>query len=462
MKLWKIGVFFMTPLLFMACKKGFLDVPDKTVILKEAYVKDLTTLDDYLNGVYVGLAAEFYEGQYAVYPDLVSDNVKTTVGGFLSAHYMWQQNVQTANLDVLWQTGYRLARECSFVIEKSNEFRKEDGLKANRIKGQALALRALLHSYLVNLFAQSYNYTIDGRHPGIPYVTTSDREIAVSRQTVGEVYNYLVSDLQESIQLLPKTITSNKRMNYYAAEALLSRIYLFRQMYAASKDMALDVIEHVPLMQQNYPDKLYTDQETEALFQLVPSSFGKSGYSTSFVGLYFGYDIYFPTDDIVELLRSDYSDKRSKWVSMDTVSKRWIVAKFPQGVTGDTYGPIGDYYLTLFKSSEMYLNVAESYFDLNKEDSARFYVNHIRQRAGISETSVTGSNLRDSIYQERRKELAFDGMRMFDLLRWKKGVYRKDALSANVKELSYPNDKAIAPIPKPDVDLSHLKQNAGY
>jgi starch-binding outer membrane protein, SusD/RagB family len=112
----------------------------------------------------------------------------------------------------------------------------------------------------------------------------------------------------------------------------------------------------------------------------------------------------------------------------------------------------------------MYLTAAESYAHLSNTDSARYYLDAIRIRANSSAASsmATGPALLDSIYKERRKELAFEGTRMFDLLRWKKGVNRPDETNPAFKTLSYPNNKAIAPVPTVDVEVSGMSQNPGY
>jgi hypothetical protein len=112
----------------------------------------------------------------------------------------------------------------------------------------------------------------------------------------------------------------------------------------------------------------------------------------------------------------------------------------------------------------MYLTAAECYARLNNQDSARFYLNAIQKRANSTITGplVTGEALLDSIFKERRKEFAFEGLRMFDLLRWGKNVVRIDAVGTTAKNLTFPSNKAIAPIPGLDVTILGLIQNDEY
>ncbi len=73
----------------------------------------------------------------------------------------------------------------------------------------------------------------------------------------------------------------------------------------------------------------------------------------------------------------------------------------------------------VFRLGEIYLNLAEAAFELDKEDEALEAVNKIRDRAGMPEyTSITRDNIRD----ERKIELAFEANRFWDLRRWRTAV----------------------------------------
>lgn len=74
-----------------------------------------------------------------------------------------------------------------------------------------------------------------------------------------------------------------------------------------------------------------------------------------------------------------------------------------------------------FRLGEIYLNYAEAQFELGHEDVCRDYISKIRNRVGMPKIpeTVTGENLRQRLYNERRIELAFEEHRYFDLRRWK-------------------------------------------
>lgn len=453
-------------ILLSSCKKDFLEVVDKTILLKQGYVVDLTTTEHYLNGIYSQIASYFANGRNLMYPELIADDVKPFGAGldWFGDIYSWNQSTSNptgVNFYGHWFNNYRIIKGCSFVIEKSNLYKGQNPLKAANLKGQALAIRAWMHFSLINMFAQSYNYSIDASHTGIPYVLTSDVQEAVKRLTVAKVYEFIIADLNEALEYLSPTVASKQYMNSQAAKALLARVYLFKGDYLAAKNISTQISKDVPIMIVNYPQKLYSTNETEALFQLPPGN--SNNYYTTYMGYYSTRFIhYLATDDIVQLYQVYPSDKRNGWITFVS-GKGWTITKFPKG-TADYPRPEGDHYQTFFRSTEMVLTAAESFAELNNEDSARYFINQIRNRAGVPEltTSVVGSALKDSIRFERRKEMAFDGLRMYDLQRWKIGVKRMDALSSDAQSLPYPNNKAIAPIPLEDVQVAGLPQNQEY
>lgn len=456
-----------------SCKKGFLEVIDKTKLLTQGYVVNLETTADYMNGVYVMLArgGGCADAQSMAYPELIADNIRQRTGSTTTA-YIWNQKAEEVGSGTAqWNSYYKIIHACNFVIEKTEEYKNEDITKASNIKGQALAIRAWIHFLLVNICAQSYNFTADGSHLGIPYIRASDIEESVSRQSVATVYQNIITDLNDALLLLPASELSKIHIfNYAAAKSLLARVYLFKEDFAKAKDLSLEVLKDVPLMISGYPNKLYTNQETEALFQAFPANkSGTDGYTPIFLGYNTSKSISFlATKNIAQLYRQYPSDKRNVWtrdsITPSNIFFGTLITKFPKGVAGLSSLPDADYYQTLFRSSEMVLTAAESYAKLNMEDSARYFINQIRSRANIPvfTNTITGISLRDSIRMERQKEMAFDGIRMYDLLRWKLGVNRLDPAAPEAQSLPYPSNKAIAPIPITDVQLAGLEQNPGY
>jgi len=92
------------------------------------------------------------------------------------------------------------------------------------------------------------------------------------------------------------------------------------------------------------------------------------------------------------------------------------------------------------------------------ESQARDYVNMVRNRVGLDDlnSSLSGQNLLDAIYDERRMELATEGHRFFDLVRTERAAAVLPGFVAGVHE--------VLPIPLIEIDLTNgrFNQNPGY
>jgi hypothetical protein len=474
-------IFALAFLSLLSCKKSFLDVTDNSNLNRQSYVKDLTTMEQFLNGIYVMMSTKFDRSSYAAYPEIIADNLKPSLSGTtaLVAQYNWLQKSEdrstfnSISMNRLWQDNYLIIRACNFIIEDVGKYRNENPEIADRLKGQAYGLRALVHFKLVNVFAQTYRFSNDASHAGIPYIKTSDIQESYSRQTVAQVYENIIADLQEAISLLPNSINDIRFMNQAASKALLARVCLFQENYARAKSISVEIATQFPLMTigAGYPNGLFTNRissQTEILFQITPVFDFDNPNISDFLGFVVQSQtpVFFATKDITNILRENPGDIRSSW-TIDTLNGQNKVKKFPVGVAGlapsVSYSRT-DYYLPIIRSSEMFLIAAEASAKTGDEENARRYLNAIRKRSNpaIADIVATGQALIESIYKERRKELCFEGLRMYDLQRWRQGVNRTDVLPGSPATLAYPSDKAISPIPLQDIKLMGLQQNYGY
>lgn len=113
----------------------------------------------------------------------------------------------------------------------------------------------------------------------------------------------------------------------------------------------------------------------------------------------------------------------------------------------------------LFRLGEQYLIAAEAEARAGNLTQADTFLNAIRQRAGLSDTTMTANDYLDIILSARRKELAFEmgGFRLLDLRRTDRAV-------SVLGQLGYISPKCDAwPYPQADMDANpNLKQNTGY
>jgi starch-binding outer membrane protein, SusD/RagB family len=106
--------------------------------------------------------------------------------------------------------------------------------------------------------------------------------------------------------------------------------------------------------------------------------------------------------------------------------------------------------------ADVLLMAAEAFNKSSNDLKSRQYLNLIRQRAGLADVSASGTALFDAIVRERQLELAFEGVRYTDLVRW-------SLAATELAALGYQQNKhSLLPIPDFDVRTARLAQNPNY
>jgi len=148
----------------------------------------------------------------------------------------------------------------------------------------------------------------------------------------------------------------------------------------------------------------------------------------------------------------------------------------------------GDYWngaihFILIRYAEILLTYAEAKIENDDIDQSVYdAINEVRQRPDVNMPLITPGKtkeqLRTIVRRERRVELAFEGLRLLDIRRWKiaeqvmpgtpDGLTYTDPISSEEVTLSWgersfnPNKHYLWPIPQAEIDISHLEQNPGW
>jgi hypothetical protein len=478
----------LASLLFMtACTKKVEEITPIDRINPDLLFSTPARMEAAVVGAYDGLqSAEFLSGRTLIYADLLGDDVidKNGFFGDFARFNMLANNGIPANM---WNAGYN-------AIARAN--RAKAGIEANpgvvsatkskEFIAETKFVRALAHFYMVNFYAQGYNFTADASHPGIPYITTSyttnDPAGNVPRNTVKQVYDFVIQDLNEALADLPMVqanISLTKtRATKAAAAAILSRVYLYKEDWANAKTMAGRIIagEFGTFALTTNPDGVfgpgrYTTSET--IFS-IPNSANDNPNTNNALPQH-----YFETGrgdlTVSQLFRNAATnpyfaadDKRRALIlanSQPANSGNFYTAKYPDVATRADWAPIIRY-------AEVLLNYAEASARIaaGVDADAVTKLNLVRDRARVSAPQytvasfATKQDLINAILAERRIELAFEGHRYFDLKRTKTSYTRIDSDRTTVLTATYGTDKYILPIPQGEVDksLGVLKQNNGY
>lgn len=223
-----IIAFLTLSLGFSACNK-YLDVmPDN-----RAELNTETKIDKLLVSAYA-------ESSNLSLTEFSSDNVDDYGSSnpnserLLEEIFRWK-DVSETGLDSpkeLWESSYKAIGSANLALEAIAELGNPSSLDAQR--GEALAARAFNHFVLVNTFAQHYTKGNAATDLGIPYMFKSETTLnpQYTRNTVKEVYDFIVKDLEEALPLIDDASygsTPKFHMNLAATNALAARVALYMQ-----------------------------------------------------------------------------------------------------------------------------------------------------------------------------------------------------------------------------------------
>jgi hypothetical protein len=465
----------------VSCTEDFLVRNSKEQLNVDEAVTTVQDLQVALNGAYSQLLdASYYGRNLPVTGDVASDMVKVSPsnsGRFLD-EYQYSTIPSDANPRDLWTSAYAVINNVNTVLGKAS------GISGNQttidqIVGEALSIRALAHFDLVRYFAQPYNLsdaTIaegangTGGHLGVPYMLqTIDGSVPPARESVASNYKNIITDLRKAAGLMASS-GSSVYFSKPAAEALLSRVYLYKEQWDSAYYFANKVITSygfslVP--NASYVASWSQEFTTESILELKNTSTDYRGTNAlGYIYLESGYGDLVPTQDVLDLFAAgdvrgtgkDGSLPKSSATMYYKVGGTLYLNKYPgrDGTDGlDNF--------KLLRLSEIILNRAEAAYHLSDETTARADANTIAKRANpAAEITGSGSILLERILNERRLELAYEGHRLWDLTRNKKSIVRIDHNLVN-GTTTYPNGKFAFPIPQAEIDANtNMIQNEAY
>jgi hypothetical protein len=463
MKKYRLLILFLLLLGSTGCKKWF-DVTPKTEMKGSALFSNQAGFRDALIGVYALMTqANAYGTELTMaYADVLAqtyDYVRTSVGHSYqnAANYKYAEVGEQARQLRIWRQQYKAIANCNIIIEQADEKRALfSGKNFNIIKGEALALRAFLHFDLLRLYGESPVTGINKK--AIPYVNAYTN-LSFQQSTGTEVINQVINDLTAARELLkdadpygPQRIDSSLsamtigsravRMNYYAATALMARVYLYSGDKANALSKAKEVID-------------------SKLFPLFSNTAGQTQKE----------DFIFPVEQVFSLTIPDLKTRYADFFFPDvvysgsttslTIRNTTLTDIFPAGLNTDyrlnwfeqanssamriskySYNTI----IPLIKVSEMYLIAAES--ESSTIMAVNAYVNPLRVHRGVSEldgSATTQSQLNEEIRLQYRREFIGEGQLFY--------YYKR----LNVQKLptlaTFTNSNEVYKLPIPNVEI---------
>jgi len=487
--------FILLSYLFSACS-DFLD--------KESYVdpspetiKDEASAIAMVNAAYQPLQRPKLYNMRIWALDIIAGNSEVGAGGGQDGI----ETIQLANFVAspdnaaaidIWRGPNPGILYCNTVLESVPDMDIRETIK-NRCIGEAKFLRAHYYFILVQLFG-------DVPLSLVPAKPTDN--LFPERITKATIYNdVIIPDLKEAVQLLPDRSeygNSDKgRASKGAAAGMLAKVYLTLGMYQECIDMCDQVTSLGYTLNPDYSDCFGGEDKNkntaESLFEVQYYGLTKADFwsdenqacwlstymgprNTGWVGGGYGWNQ--PTQEFMDQyeagdLRKEktvlyegcpaFDGKQYKGSMSNT---GYNVRKFlvPLDISPDYNTNSAS--IIVLRYADVLLMKAEALNELGHTEDAEEPLHEIRKRAGLTDRAdvegLTQQEMRDMIRKERRIELAFEGHRWFDMIRWESGKYALDFLHS-IGKVNAAQKHLLFPIPQKEIDANpNLKQNPGY
>ncbi len=444
-------------LLLMGCGDRLEIDPDNSVAASFA-VSTSSDVEALLVGAYDVLGSgDLYDGNLLRDGELLGgDDEVFWDGTFVAPGEIYNKRILVNNgqVEETWIEAYEAINITNNVLanlEVVGEDLDADG-QANlraKVEGEALFIRGTLYFELVRLYGRAWNDGDPAANLGVPLVleptSTIDDGSSVTRATVAQVYEQVLTDLESAVNLLPES--NGFFATQYAAQGMLSRVYLMQGRYPEAAEAANAVIASGEYaLNDDYADafaNVSTNTAEDIFAMQVTSQDGVNNMNTFFAppsNLGRG-DIYM-LEPHLELYEE--GDERLAFFYFDEDQEQTYTGKWTE-----QFGNVN-----IIRLAEMYLTRAEANFRAGTAVGATPLadVNTIRARAGLAPlTEVT----LDIILRERNLELAFEGHRIHDLKR----------TGRPVGDLPFDSPLLVYPIPQREIDANpelENQQNTGY
>lgn len=472
-------------LLVFACSDDFVNVDsfdedsESFFNSEDDYQSALISAYDMLQSSYINVML----GEIASDNTLAGGESATDVPGIQEIDDMIHTPVNQQLRDI-WSWMFAGVNRANYILEFKD---KTDFANRDIVIAEATFLRAYYYFELVKWFGD-VPLAVDQR------LLFGDQNI-VERTPQSEVYTQIEQDLLFAANNLPLVQTETGRATKGAAQALLGKVFLYQDKFTESASVLDEVINSGTYdLLVDYSTMFENDNENniESVFEVQYTDIEGAGFGClqcsegnvavgfngirNYSGPEFesGFSFNVPTQEAFDAFQS--GDIRRDVAILDI--EAWAITNpdvsFVEGFEHTGYynrkyiarqGDLntGDANLTnpnnyrAIRFADVLLMAAEANNRGNIDDSkAQTYLNRVRNRAILGNSSATGQALTEAIYQERRVELVGEGHRFFDLVRTGRAAAEINGFQTGKHELF--------PIPSIEIELAgnRWEQNPGY
>lgn len=466
---------------------SWLDITPEAQVNDKKMFSTPQGFKDVLNGIYITASSEkLYANnllfgftdvlaQYYEIPDETHEFAQL-------AKYKYKDVNISPKIDEMWLELYFCIANCNILLERLEEVGPdffEDERTYHIIHGEVRALRAFFHFDLLRLFAPSYK--ADPEYMAIPYVTKYSNEVSPQRSVSAVIDSVIVDlkaaagDLKEYDPIFDPLYKAGNdmymwtqpmpdrneflsyrgfRMNYYAVNAMLARVYAYKEDKKQAHDYAKIVLESGVFKFTNYWN-ITTDIQYRNRLLRPELVFGFN--VPRMTKIYEPYSLYSSSNkkwltikNSEQMFYGNTNDYRLKYLMEREIlasQNRPSCIKFvkPEDADEQTEGEMGRI-APVIRISEMYYYVCEYLMDTDL-NCAKKELQKLRDARNAKEALVANSaaDLENIIVNDARREFMCEGQMFY--------FYKRLGRKVVDESGKYTMTEKDFVLPLPDVEL---------
>nr|WP_319509533.1 RagB/SusD family nutrient uptake outer membrane protein [uncultured Draconibacterium sp.] len=484
----------------ISCQEEFLEVTPNYYLTEGDFYKTEGDFQQAVIGVYGKLQQFTLQAHFL--QEGISDNTtydnqldQGSLGGGRQYGFIdqWLMTSDAGTINESWNLIYGAVKDCNFALA-GLEGTEIDADVAKQVEGELKFFRAYFYFTAVRYWGD------------IPLilepVTTAEDAFAITRSTVEEVYQAIISDVNVAASTLPASYSGTDvgRVTSGAATMLLADVYMTRHEYSKAEaelrkivgatqyGLLDDYAEVFNPSNKNSKESIFEVQfkegdEGEAsnfMYQFAP----KDSRGVVVVGPETANGRNIPTNDMVNAYEEGDLRKDISIGYFDRATSPLYYVKKYDHDTDPEFSRTPDNW-PVYRYADALLMLAEAINEQSFNAGEPFeLLNEVRNRAGLESLSSADAAdqeaLRYVLLQERRVELAFENHRWFDLIRSGKAIEiltahgameranpsldPPDFLPVTDESFRISEDKLIFPIPINELNKNPnlLPQNGNY
>ncbi|WP_160717348.1 RagB/SusD family nutrient uptake outer membrane protein [Chitinophaga solisilvae] len=437
-----ISIYLLAGLVLLGSCNKFLDVKPEDKFMEDQVFSSEANVLAALNGIYITMAREEQYGKNLTMgmTDAMAQYYMTYIS-FGDTHeydnianYRYAEKDTKAKTEETWIAAYRNILQVNAFLYGLNKYRDRQLLspaKDSLVRGEAMALRALMHFDMLRLFGPMYS-SPDSTRASAPYYTLGNAELQ-PLLPANRVADSVLKDLHQAELLLKSDPVASKgssgtggndffgrrniRMNYYAVKALQARVWLYRGNKAAALAAATEVIDKASRWfpwtadngQAGYDpeDKILYAEVLFGLFNIDLYTTGKSLFSDDLTNQHLLAPMETHLDKTYEGMSSEYRYDKI-WKRGASHAVKLFTKYVDVRETEDRNKPFR-YILPMIRMSEMYYIAAEC---VPNAAAGIGYLNQVRAHRNLQPLGAS-ANLQTELRKEYAKEFWGEGQLFF-------------------------------------------------